>query len=69
MVLQTFLGSLLLLLNEKDSPTHLKNSVTSKGGTTEAALRILENKNGLSALISKAIDKARKRSKELGNAS
>ena len=68
MVLQTFLGSLLLLLNEKDSPTHLKNSVTSKGGTTEAALKILENKNGLSALISKAIDKARKRSKELSKA-
>ena len=68
MVLQTFLGSLLLLFNEKDSPTHLKNSVTSKGGTTEAALKILENKNGLSALISKAIDKAKKRSRELSKA-
>ena len=68
MVLQTFLGSLLLLLNEKDSPTHLKKSVTSKGGTTEAALKILENKNGLSTLISKAIDKAKKRSRELSKA-
>ena len=68
MALQTFLGSLLLLLNEKDSPTHLKNSVTSKGGTTEAALKILENKNGLIALISKAIDKAKKRSSELSKA-
>lgn len=68
MVLQTFLGSLLLLLNEKDSPTHLKMSVTSKGGTTEAALKILENKNGLSTLISKAIDKAKKRSRELSKA-
>ena len=69
MVLQTFLGSLLLLFNEKDSPTHLKNSVTSKGGTTEAALKILENKNGLSTLIYKAIDKAKKRSRELSKAS
>ena len=68
MVLQTFLGSLLLLLNKKDSPTHLKKSVTSKGGTTEAALKILENKNGLSTLISKAIDKAKKRSRELSKA-
>ena len=68
MVLQTFLGSLLLLLNEKYSPTHLKKSVTSKGGTTEAALKILENKNGLSTLISKAIDKAKKRSRELSKA-
>ena len=68
MVIQTFLGSLLLLLSEKDSPTHLKKSVTSKGGTTEAALKILENKNGLSTLISKAIDKAKKRSRELSKA-
>ena len=68
MVLQTFLGSLLLLLNEKDSPTYLKKSVTSKGGTTEAALKILENRNGLSTLISKAIDKAKKRSRELSKA-
>ncbi|MDC3204538.1 pyrroline-5-carboxylate reductase [Pelagibacteraceae bacterium] len=68
MVLQTFLGSLLLLLNEKDSPTNLKKSVTSKAGTTEAALKILENKNGLSTLISKAIDKAKKRSRELSKA-
>ena len=68
MVLQTFLGSLILLLSEKDSPTHLKKSVTSKGGTTEAALKILENKNGLSTLISKAIDKAKKRSRELSKA-
>ena len=68
MVLQTFLGSLLLLFSEKDSPTHLKKSVTSKGGTTEAALKILENKNGLSTLISKAIDKAKKRSRELSKA-
>ena len=68
MVLQTFLGSLLLLLNEKDSPINLKKSVTSKGGTTEAALKILENKNGLSTLISKAIDKAKKRSRELSKA-
>ena len=68
MVLQTFLGSLLLLLNGKDSPTHLKKSVTSKGGTTEAALKILENNNGLSTLISKAVDKAKKRSRELSKA-
>ena len=68
MVLQTFLGSLLLLFNEKESPTNLKKSVTSKGGTTEAALKILENKNGLSTLISKAIDKAKKRSRELSKA-
>ncbi len=38
MVVQTMLGSLLLLLKTQDNPKSLRAGVTSKGGTTEAAL-------------------------------
>ena len=65
MVIQTFLGSLLLLLSDKISPEVLRQRVTSKGGTTEAALKILSNPNGLQKLFDKAIAKAQKRSKQL----
>ena len=65
MVIQTFLGSLLLLLSEKDEPVNLKKKVTSKGGTTESALSILENNKGLNNLMQKALKKAEQRSKEL----
>ena len=65
MVIQTFLGSLLLLLSEKDEPVNLKKKVTSKGGTTESALSILENNRGLNNLMQKALKKAEQRSREL----
>ena len=65
MVIQTFLGSLLLLLSENDDPVNLKKKVTSKGGTTESALSILENNKGLKNLMQKALKKAEQRSKEL----
>ena len=38
MVVQTMLGSLLLLLKTQETPKSLRAGVTSKGGTTEAAL-------------------------------
>ena len=65
MVIQTFLGSLLLLLSEDDEPINLKKKVTSKGGTTESALSILESNKGLSSLMHKAFKKAEQKSKIL----
>ena len=65
MVIQTFLGSLLLLLSGKHDAKTLRKNVTSKGGTTQAALSILNSSNGLHTLLSKAVEKAKKRSKEL----
>jgi pyrroline-5-carboxylate reductase len=43
----------------------LRAEVTSKGGTTEAALRILEGEPGLGRLVERAIDAAAQRSREL----
>ena len=65
MVIQTFLGSLLLLMSSNRNTKTLRENVTSKGGTTQAALSILNSRNGLSKLLSRAINKARKRSIEL----
>ena len=65
MVIQTFLGSLLLLMSGNSNAKTLRENVTSKGGTTQAALSILNSRNGLSKLLSRAINKARKRSIEL----
>jgi len=65
MVIQTFLGSLLLLMSGNSNAKTLRENVTSKGGTTQAALSILNSPNGLPKLLSRAINKARKRSIEL----
>lgn len=43
----------------------LRDEVTSKGGTTEAALRVFAAENGLADLVQRAIDAAAQRSREL----
>jgi pyrroline-5-carboxylate reductase len=46
----------------------LRQKVATKGGTTAAAFEaLLDEKNGLTSLMTKAVEKATKRSKELGN--
>tara|TARA_B100000686_G_scaffold229767_1_gene237170 strand:+ start:401 stop:1228 length:828 start_codon:yes stop_codon:yes gene_type:complete len=65
MVIQTFLGSLLLLMSGNSDAKTLRENVTSKGGTTQAALSILNSQNGLPKLLGRAIEKAKKRSIEL----
>ena len=47
MVVQTMLGSLLLLLKTQETPKSLRAGVTSKGGTTEAALLEFNKENKL----------------------
>ncbi len=43
----------------------LRAEVTSKGGTTEAALRVLTAESGMGSLVQQAIDAAAQRSREL----
>ena len=61
---QTFLGSALLLKKSPLSGAELIKRVTSKGGTTEAALKIFE-KEGLEKTVEKAIESAIERSKRI----
>jgi len=65
LVKKLFLGSSILAYNSNLSFSDLKDSVTSKNGTTEVALKILQKKNNLEKIFVKAIKSASKRSKEL----
>jgi len=60
-----FLGSSLMSCNSDLDFSKLRESVTSKGGTTEAALNILQKNSSLKNLFNKTIDAAVKKSKEL----
>jgi pyrroline-5-carboxylate reductase len=50
-----------------DEPATLRKNVTSPGGTTEAALKVLMAEDGLKALMTKAIAAAAARSHELAS--
>lgn len=62
--LQTALGASLLASSASESPAELRAMVTSKGGTTEAALQVLEN-NKARDLFSAAYDAAAERGRTL----
>ncbi len=61
----TVSGSSSLAEQSSDSLEQLRKDVTSPGGTTEAALRVLMENNSFEELIKKAAIKAAERSKEL----
>ena len=61
----TVAGAGALLVVSPEEPRKLRENVTSPGGTTEAALKVLMAPEALPALISKAIAAATKRSHEL----
>tara|TARA_B100000073_G_C23733045_1_gene571438 strand:+ start:127 stop:936 length:810 start_codon:yes stop_codon:yes gene_type:complete len=63
LVLEMILGTILLLKDFNISTTELKNMVTSPGGTTISALRVLERRSFRSALI-ESIVAATNKSKE-----
>ena len=65
LVLQTVLGSAELAMKSKRNISSLREDVTSKGGTTEAAISYLTKKKYFETVIN-AILEARNRSKELG---
>jgi pyrroline-5-carboxylate reductase len=48
-----------------EPPSELRRRVTSPGGTTQAALAVLGSENGLAELVSRAVQAAAKRSREL----
>jgi len=65
LVTQTLRGSVNFFEKNKAHPAHLRNQVTSPGGTSAAALYYLE-KAGFRTAVSRAIWAAYERSQELG---
>ncbi|MGE0268979.1 MAG: pyrroline-5-carboxylate reductase [Candidatus Omnitrophota bacterium] len=64
MVLETIKGSVNLLEKQKESADVLKKRVTSKGGTTQAALTVFEQEN-IDKIFKKALKSAKQRAGEL----
>jgi len=62
----TFLGASELAHRSDDSPQVLRQRVTSKGGTTHAAISAMEN-DDMRALFIEAIYAARERAQQLGD--
>lgn len=64
---ETFAGAAALAMQSSESPTTLRERVTSKGGTTHAAISALET-SGVKAAFVQALHAARRRAQELGAA-
>ncbi len=64
LTVDTLLGAAMLLADSETTPEELRQAVTSPGGTTAAALDVLE-KAGFRALIEKTVAAAKARSIEL----
>ena len=62
----TITGAGALLAADPRPPAELRRDVTSPAGTTEAALKVLMDRDGLEALMQRAVAAAAKRSTELG---
>jgi pyrroline-5-carboxylate reductase len=60
------LGSAKLAVASDDTPAQLRKNVTSKGGTTEAALRVFDEEK-LTERFARALDAATRRGGELGD--
>ncbi len=65
LVVQTAVGSAIMLRDSGEHPVQLREAVTSPGGTTIAAIRELEV-HGVRAAVIAAIEAAGRRSAELG---
>ncbi|MDO9543106.1 MAG: pyrroline-5-carboxylate reductase [Kiritimatiellia bacterium] len=66
LIIATVVGSARLLSETGRPPAELRRRVTSRGGTTEAAMEIL-NKKGTQRTIIAAVKAAHKRAKELSS--
>ena len=62
----TVSGAGALIEAADESPAVLRENVTSKGGTTAAALAVLMDENGLTPLIEQAVQAAKARAVALG---
>ena len=65
LALQTVLGAAKLAAQSGEAPGTLRERVTSKGGTTEAALRVFAEE-GLAQRLTRALEAASRRGAELG---
>jgi pyrroline-5-carboxylate reductase len=65
LIVQTAIGSAVMLRDSGEHPVQLREAVTSPGGTTIAAIRELEV-HGVRAALLAAIEAAAARSRELG---
>lgn len=66
LALQTVLGAATLASQSDESPSVLRERVTSKGGTTAAALAVMQ-KEGLPATLARAMAAAQHRAREMGD--
>jgi pyrroline-5-carboxylate reductase len=66
LTLQTAFGAAKMALESSEDAATLRRRVTSPGGTTESAVAVLEE-NGFSGLVSKALQAAAARSRELAD--
>jgi pyrroline-5-carboxylate reductase len=67
LALWTFVGAAKLAIERGEDPAVLRKQVTSKGGTTERALEVLEA-GGVKPRFIEAVEAACQRSRELGDA-
>jgi pyrroline-5-carboxylate reductase len=65
LALQTLKGAIALLEQTQEPPAVLRTKVTSKGGTTAAALAVLEKNPGLMGLMHSALTAAHQRAQEM----
>ena len=65
LALHTVLGAARLAAASEESPATLRKNVTSKGGTTEAALRVFDEEK-LGERFARAVEAASRRATELG---
>lgn len=66
LVRSTLCGAAVLMGRSPLPPSELRRQVTSPGGTTEAALHVLQGEAGLGPLLGEAVQAAVRRSRELG---
>ncbi len=64
LIQQTALGAAKIALESAESPTQLRERVTSPGGTTQKAIETFQQ-NGFGELVAKALQSARDRSIEM----
>jgi pyrroline-5-carboxylate reductase len=64
---QVIIGAGALLKESTLSPEELRKRVTSKGGTTEAAMQVLLSENGVRKLVTGAMQAATARAKQLAD--
>ena len=66
LALQTTAGAVKLAAESSDAPATLRARVTSKGGTTERGIAVLETRD-MKAMVAEAVAAAARRSRELGD--